>query len=178
MPNKVFIICYDPEGFTSSIPSVTPIEISCHCQLNLEYGSCDWLGRDFKLNVWNMTQEFVHFIPICRVYEPSCFVQFPLIQVVQFDAVLLQPVDNILLQVAKLCDRTVLVGQFSYVGALSELTHNMSTWPQSLVKNFAPVKRCFHQRRVVALHCNLKHGPQQTSCVLDNVCHIRYQAES
>ena len=82
MPNKVFIICYDPKGFTSSIPSVTPIEISCHCQLNLKYGSCDWLGRDFKLNVRNMTQEFVHFISIGWAYEPCCLIKFFFIQII------------------------------------------------------------------------------------------------
>ena len=53
----------------------------------------------------------------------------------------------------------------------------MGAWKHTFVKNMTPIQRCLHYVTIITLESDLKERSKQPSTVLNDVGHVRNQAE-
>lgn len=109
-----FIIDDDPKRLRLPIPPVVPVEVGVNRQLDLQNSPRDRLGRNLSLDVGHKAGKLVHFVLHDAGNVTACFIQLTLVDGVHADSELLQPVDNIVFQVAKSCQFGILVGQLAH----------------------------------------------------------------
>ena len=111
-------------------------------------------------------------ILLVRWEVPLGLLQVLVVNHVQADVKLLQPIDHLVLEVAKLRHFLRGVRELAVPGVQAELLHRVIIGSQPLVNDFAPVEGDLGEVGVVPLQCYLEHCPDEPCHILGHISHV------